>query len=49
MRSGSIVYDELESADDLPAGWLDVQEAGTFRLERRDDEAVFATPWATTG
>jgi sulfhydrogenase subunit beta (sulfur reductase) len=42
VRSGSIVYDELASADDLPAGWVDVQEAGTFRLERRDDEAVFA-------
>ena len=42
VRSASIVYDELASADELPAGWVDVQEGGTFRLERRDDEALFA-------
>jgi ferredoxin len=35
------VYDELRSAADLPAGWVDVQEGGTFRLER-DGEALFA-------
>ena len=41
LRDGAIVYDELESADELPAGWTDVQEAGSYRLERRDDEARF--------
>jgi sulfhydrogenase subunit beta (sulfur reductase) len=41
VRSQSIVYAELESAADLPAGWRDVQEGGTFRLERRDDGALF--------
>lgn len=41
VRDGAIVYDELETADDLPAGWTDRQDAGTYRLERRDDEAVF--------
>src|SRR5262245_36976148 len=41
VRDGAIVYDELECADDLPVGWTDVQEAGTYRLERRDDEARF--------
>ena len=34
VRSQSIVYDEVHSADDLPAGWVDVQEGGTFRLQR---------------
>jgi sulfhydrogenase subunit beta (sulfur reductase) len=41
VRDGAIVYDELESADDLPAGWTDVQEPGRYRLVRRDDEARF--------
>ena len=41
VRSGAIVYDVLESADDLPAGYTDVQEPGRYRLERRDDEARF--------
>ena len=26
---------------DLPAGWTDRQEAGRYRLERRDDDALF--------
>ena len=35
------MYEELDSAGDLPAGWTDVQEGGSYRLERRDDDAVF--------
>jgi sulfhydrogenase subunit beta (sulfur reductase) len=30
VRDGAIVYDELESAQELPIGWTDVQEAGTY-------------------
>lgn len=41
LRDGAIVYDELRSADDLPAGWSDRQEAGTYRLAKRDDQALF--------
>jgi sulfhydrogenase subunit beta (sulfur reductase) len=41
VRDGAIVYDELESAADLPIGWTDRQDAGTYRLERRDDPARF--------
>jgi ferredoxin len=41
VRDGAIVYDELDSASDLPIGWTDAQEAGVYRLERRDDEARF--------
>ena len=41
VRDGAIVYDDLDSAADLPIGWTDVQEAGRYRLERRDDEARF--------
>jgi ferredoxin len=41
VRDGAIVYDELEGAHELPVGWTDRQEAGTYRLERREDEARF--------
>jgi ferredoxin len=41
VRSRSLVYDEVHSADDLPAGWVDVQDGGTFRLERADDAGLF--------
>lgn len=37
----AIVYDELQSADDLPAGWTDEQAPGYYRLKRRDDDAWF--------
>lgn len=41
LRDGAIVYDELSSVDDLPAGWTDEQDAGKYRLKRRDDGALF--------
>ena len=41
LRDGAIVYDELASIDDLPAGWSDRQEAGTYRVLKRSDEALF--------
>lgn len=37
----AIVYSEIDSADDLPAGWTDEQKAGTYRLKRRQDQACF--------
>ncbi len=40
-RDGAIVYDEIASLKDLPAGWTDRQEAGRYRLERRQDGALF--------
>ncbi len=36
VRDGAIVYDDLESAGELPIGWTDRQDGGTYRLERRD-------------
>src|SRR5512132_1830232 len=42
VRSQSVVYDEVRSAGDLPAGWVDEQDGGTFRLQRSGDEALFA-------
>jgi sulfhydrogenase subunit beta (sulfur reductase) len=41
VRDGAIVYDELRAAAELPVGWTDRQEAGTYRLERREDDARF--------
>ena len=34
IREGAIVYDEVQTAADLPAGWRDEQSAGRYRLER---------------
>lgn len=41
VRDGAIVYDELASTADLPVGWTDTQEGGTYRLTRRNDSALF--------
>ncbi|HUJ86101.1 MAG TPA: 4Fe-4S dicluster domain-containing protein [Burkholderiales bacterium] len=40
-RDGAIVYDSLERVEELPAGWTDRQDGGSYRLERRDDQALF--------
>ena len=37
----AIVYRTIAAIDDLPIGWTDVQDAGSYRLERRDDAALF--------
>ncbi len=41
LQDDAIVYDEIDAADELPAGWTDRQEAGTYRIERRSDDALF--------
>ncbi|HLJ98532.1 MAG TPA: 4Fe-4S dicluster domain-containing protein [Streptosporangiaceae bacterium] len=41
VRDDAICYDEIGSVADLPAGWTDEQEAGVYRLRRRDDLALF--------
>jgi sulfhydrogenase subunit beta (sulfur reductase) len=37
----AIVYAEIASVDQLPRGWTDRQDAATYRLERREDDALF--------
>jgi sulfhydrogenase subunit beta (sulfur reductase) len=32
VRDGAVVYDEIASVADLPAGWTDEQDGGTYRL-----------------
>jgi sulfhydrogenase subunit beta (sulfur reductase) len=41
VRDGAICYDDITSAADLPAGWTDDQDAGSYRLRHRDDGALF--------
>src|SRR5215469_13115432 len=41
LRDGAIVYDTINSVADLPSGWTDEQDGGTYRLRRRDDDALF--------
>ncbi len=41
VRDGAIVYDELTAVADLPIGWMDEQDGGTYRLKKRGDEALF--------
>ncbi len=41
VEHGAIVYDVLHRIEELPIGWTDVQEGGSYRLERRNDDALF--------
>ncbi len=41
VRDRTIVYDTITSVADLPVGYTDEQEAGTYRLKKRADEALF--------
>jgi len=41
VKDGAIVYDPIQSEEDLPRGWTEVQDAGRYGLERRDDDARF--------
>jgi ferredoxin len=41
VRDRAIVYEPIGSTADLPEGWTDEQEGGTYRLERRADGALF--------
>ncbi len=41
LRDQAIVYDDIARVDELPAGWTDEQDGGTYRLQRRDDGALF--------
>jgi ferredoxin len=41
VRDGAIVPAPVTSADELPVGWTDEQDAGRYRLRRRADAARF--------
>jgi ferredoxin len=42
-RDGAIVYDSITSFDELPIGWADDQDAGTYRLHPDGDRLFAAT------
>ncbi len=41
VRDGAVIYDPVACARDLPVGWTEEQDGGSYRLKRRDDEALF--------
>lgn len=41
IAQDAIVYDHITSVDHLPRGWTDQQAPGSYRLKRRDDDALF--------
>ncbi|MBB5210428.1 4Fe-4S dicluster domain-containing protein [Microbulbifer hydrolyticus] len=41
LRDGTIVYDDVTTADDLPKGWTDRQEKAHYRTLPREDGAYF--------
>jgi sulfhydrogenase subunit beta (sulfur reductase) len=41
VHEGAIVYDNVSAVEDLPIGWTDEQDRGTYRLKRKSDERVF--------
>lgn len=41
IEQGAIVYAPIQSATDLPIGWTDRQSPGSYRLEKRQDDAYF--------
>ncbi|MGZ6764653.1 MAG: 4Fe-4S dicluster domain-containing protein [Nocardioidaceae bacterium] len=41
VRAGAVVPGRLTTVDDLPRGWGDTQQPGSYRLRRRDDRALF--------
>ena len=41
LGDSAIEYAEITQTTDLPIGWTQVQEAGTYRLKRRSDQAYF--------
>lgn len=41
VKDSAIIYDEIDSIDNLPIGITDEQEAGHYRLVKKDDGAFF--------
>ena len=41
-RDQAIVYDRIDNAEDLPIGWQDQQDGGSYRLEETGDASIFS-------
>jgi hypothetical protein len=47
VRQRAVVYDEISSSADLPAGVTDEQDGGVYRLtERAEDAALFVSQYS---
>lgn len=42
VRDKAVVYDQITSAEELPAGWIDTQNKATYRLTKRAAKTVFS-------
>jgi len=42
IKDAALSYGPIHGIDDLPIGWTSEQEAGSYRLKRRTDGAIFA-------
>ena len=41
LGEGAITYEQIEQISDLPIGWTEEQDAGSYRLRQRGDQAYF--------
>jgi ferredoxin len=41
LRDGAIIYDKIETSEDLPIGWTDQQDAGKYRIEKSEEDSLF--------
>ncbi len=41
LQDSAVIYDELASVADMPVGWGNTQDAGSYRLAERADQALF--------
>lgn len=41
VKDGALIYDEVRTAQDLPVGWTDEQDAATYRLKRTERNQFF--------
>lgn len=41
VQNDAIVLDSIRSLQDLPIGWTEEQSAGSYRLKKRNDNAIF--------
>lgn len=41
VADAAVVYRDLDRASDLPAGWIDEQDGGRYRLRREENAGVF--------
>ncbi len=41
VRDNAILFEQIDSDNDLPEGWTDIQSNGHYHLKKRDDMALF--------